>query len=473
MENKELKDKLKFRIAMSELDDEVKKEKTRLKSGLINKVAVVACFAMLVGSITYAEEISEKVYDMYSFKENDVIEINLSDEIINDEEKLEEVLSNRNSIIKWDENTAEVIESSDVKVDITEVYMGNYYMQFNANINFTKEVFEKMPLSEINTVRFIDLVIKDENDNVLFCIEENKLKEVFNSNDLNFIKNNPKYLISEITSMYTDRYNIPNGVDHRLEYSLNTRQPSIYPKSKKLTIEFTKMALDKKEASIGIDKKHRLHQDQSLTIIGDWKIEIDVPAKYYNREDVIAYKVVKNDSNLKNQVLFCYYKDGVMNAEVNLASEERMHGPWGTVKLGDMLNEYNVDPIIKEYISYKFSASDEYKNLENWQREVYRLEDYWIENEKGEKSKPSGLYKVEGDSIVYAFKTGGLGGGVVVDNILKSSSIPGIDPNGNWREPPNGRLDIEKDKLTDKMTLHIKYLGKDIKFELEKMKGDK
>ena len=218
---------------------------------------------------------------MYSFKKNDVIEINLPDEIINDEEKLQEVLTNNSSIIKWDETTAEVVETDAVKVNITEVYMGNYYMQFNSNIIFSNDVFEKIPLEEIDTVRFIDLVIKDENDNVLFCIEENKLKEVFNTDDLNSIKNNSRYCISEITSIHTDRYNIPKNVDHRIEYYLNTRQPSIYPKSKKLTFEFTKMAIDKKEASIGIGKKHRLHQDQSLPVLGNWKIEVDVDAKYY------------------------------------------------------------------------------------------------------------------------------------------------------------------------------------------------
>ena len=472
MDNNELKDKLKFRIAMSELDDEKQKEKN-IKPRFINKLVTAACFVMLIGGIAYAEEISKKVYDMYSFKKNDVIEINLPDEIINDDEKLQEVLTNNSSIIKWDETTAEVIETDAVKVNITEVYMGNYYMQFNSNIIFSKDVFEKIPLEEIYTVRFIDLVIKDENDNVLFCIEENKLKEVFNTDDLNSIKNNSRYCISEITSIHTDRYNIPKNVDHREEYYLNTRQPSIYPKSKKLTFEFTKMAIDKKEASIGIGKKHRLHQDQSLTVLGNWKIEVDVDAKYYNREDVIAYKVIKNDEDPKNKLLYCYYKDGVFKTEVELASEERMHGPWGTVKLGDMLNEYNVDPIAKEYIVYTVASSNEYKKLEEWQHEVFTLEDYWIETENGDKSKPRGLYKVEGGTIVSAFKTGGLGGGAVIDGILKSCSIPGLDAKGNWREPGGGQLEIEKEKLTDRITLHIKYLGKNIKFELDKMKGDK
>ena len=60
MDNKELKDKLKFRIAMSELDDEKQKEKN-IKPRVINKLVTAACFVMLIGGIAYAEEISKKV----------------------------------------------------------------------------------------------------------------------------------------------------------------------------------------------------------------------------------------------------------------------------------------------------------------------------------------------------------------------------------------------------------------------------
>ena len=62
-------------------------------------------------------------------------------------------------------------------------------------------------------------------------------------------------------------------------------------------------------------------------------------------------------------------------------------------------------------------------------------------------------------------------GSYVKNGILRSSTIPGYD-NGNWTPAYSTRFDIEEDKLTDEMTIKIKYLGKDIEFKIEKMKGD-
>ena len=393
MDNKELKDRIKFKIAMSEIDDEEKAIMKYIKTGIVNKIAIVASFIFLIGGVTFADEISEKVYDIYNFRKQYTIETKLPEEVVKDEEKLEEVLSNKNSIIKWDERAADSIESNDLQVDITEVAMDDYYMSFYASINFGAEITEKMPLKDIYLVRFPDLVIKDENDNILFCMEENKLKEIFKTDNLDDIRNNPKYCISEVTHYSFDNYEKLGTNPYKTYYNLNTRQPSIYPKSKKLIFEFSKIALDSPEASIGIDDKHYLHQDQSLTVIGDWKIEVDVPSKYYEREDVTAYKILESDPNPKNELLYCSYEDDLMHALFNIESEQRRSGPWGSVKLGDMLVELDVDPMISNYIMYKFRSSDEYKKIEAWQDEVYDIEDFYIENSIGERSKESGIFQ--------------------------------------------------------------------------------
>ena len=75
--------------------------------------------------------------------------------------------------------------------------------------------------------------------------------------------------------------------------------------------------------------------------------------------------------------------------------------------------------------------------------------------------------------MLFRSKTYWSNGIYVKNSILKSSGIPGIDEKGNWGSPDGIVLDIDKEDLTDEMTFHVKYLGKDIKFKLEKMKGDK
>lgn len=90
---------------------------------------------------------------------------------------------------------------------------------------------------------------------------------------------------------------------------------------------------------------------------------------------------------------------------------------------------------------------------------------------KGKDRKKGAFTKKNGNKIVLASRTSGFGG-LVKNGIFMSSIIPGEDNNGNWSAPKIGKLDIEKEKLTDEMTIYIKYLGRDIKFKLEKMKGD-
>ena len=466
---KELKDKIKFKIAMSEIDDENSKTISK-KHYIINKIAIAACFLLLITGVTFADEISEKVYDIYNIRKIYNIELKLPEEVVDNEEKLKEVLNNKNSIMKWDEKAADTVQANNLEVNITRVDMDYYYMYFEANINFTEEVTNKMPLQDIYLVRFPDLVIRDENDNILFCMEENKLKEIFKTDDLQAIKNNPKYCISEITHYSFEDYEKLGTNPYKLQYYLNTILPSIYPKSKKLIFEFTKIALDAPKAAYGIDSKPYLHQDQTLTVIGNWKIEIDVPSKYYNREDVIAYKIKETDSNPNNELLYCYYKDDVMYTDFRLESKD-ISGPWGSAKLGDMLTELQIDPIIKNYVTYKIVSSDEFKKKEAEREKLHIVEDYYIENSEGKKSKENGLFKREGNKLVLASKTTGIGNGIS-NGILKSSVLPGFDDNGNWKAPNKTIFDISKDKLTDEMTIHLKYLGKDINFKVEKMKGD-
>lgn len=75
--------------------------------------------------------------------------------------------------------------------------------------------------------------------------------------------------------------------------------------------------------------------------------------------------------------------------------------------------------------------------------------------------------------MIPASKTTWCSGNYVKNGILRNSQIPGIDENGNWGSPDGIMFDINKEKLTDEMTIHIKYLGKNIEFKIEKMKGDK
>lgn len=467
MENQELKDRIKFKIAMSEINNEGKNN-MRKSSGIIKGLAVAACFIFLIGGVTFADELSEKIYDIYNFRKQYNIQTKLPEEIVNDEEKLQEVMSNINAIIPWEPNAADIVESENTTVEISSVGMDDYYMVFEGSINLADEVLEKMPIEDIYVIRIPDLVIRDENDNILFCMEENKLKELFKTDDIEAIKNNSKYCISEAKIYSFKNYDELGNNPFNFEYYINTALPGRYPKSKKLYFEFTKLALDAPEAHMG--RKPYLNQDQTLTVSGNWNIEFDVEPKYYEREELITYKLTKSDSNPKNQLLYCFYKDGVMHTSFRLESEERNNGPWGSVKLGDMFAELDVDKDIKDYMMYKICSSDEYKAREKWVEEVRFTKYHYIENSNGVRSKPMGLCKFEDGIMKSASKTSSRVGGVIIDGIFQSSEIPGY-MDRVFTSPGGTVFDIAEKDLTDKMTIKIGYLGKDITFEIERVEG--
>ena len=74
--------------------------------------------------------------------------------------------------------------------------------------------------------------------------------------------------------------------------------------------------------------------------------------------------------------------------------------------------------------------------------------------------------------MISVSKTRWSSGTYVRNGILRTGTIPGKDENGNWSFPNGVEFDIDKEKLTDEMTIKIKYLGKDREFKVEKMKGD-
>ncbi len=74
-------------------------------------------------------------------------------------------------------------------------------------------------------------------------------------------------------------------------------------------------------------------------------------------------------------------------------------------------------------------------------------------------------------SVSKSVWTGGKG---IRNGRLVSCQIPGfdtLDNSGTWGTPDGVMFDIPKEKLTDEMTIHIKYLEKDITFKVKQMKG--
>ena len=232
------------------------------------------------------------------------------------------------------------IESSNISVKISNLLMDD------RNFNFILEL--KVKDEEIDIVKkieFMDLIITDESNNILWC---NNI-DTFN----NFCEENKlDYKYGEFNEHYIDsgmNYYIKSNNNNTFELVFNLFA-SDYPKSKKINIGFNK-------AKIISDRKQ-------YEIDGKWNVTLDMPEKFYRRE-AIVYALKACSDNTINITEASLYDTGMMfefdtklnpiymeddSNNVKEKKKEQFY-EWGSnLKTKFVFNEYIIDENGKKYI---------------------------------------------------------------------------------------------------------------------------
>lgn len=213
---------------------------------IIRLISIILFVTAMITGVTYADEIVEFVKELFGDNASDGVDTAVSHGFVAEGEV---------------EQTAEGIT-----VSIENFMMDDY----NFGMNFLLTFDDKYDVKEIAKYDMIldDLRILDENENVVFSTDyERNLK-----ND------------ATIEPEYWNGYSMhPKLVsENQIMLSLSSAgEVTTFPRSKKLNISFTRIALKKLPAS---------WRDFEKVYIGDWKFEVDVPEEMYNRE-VTIYKV--------------------------------------------------------------------------------------------------------------------------------------------------------------------------------------
>ncbi len=235
------------------------------------------------------------------------------------------------------------IESNNVKVNVENFLMDDFNMNFIFNISLDDSV----DISSISRARLPDLIIKDEENRILYCQDENNL------NKENIDINGDKY-ISSGSNWYIKNKDTENN---RIQLVYNFYS-SKYPKSKTLNIKFNKINLTKYEIS----------ENEETILNGEWNIKLDVPEKFYNRE-VCIYNV-KSCSDSEINVTNASLYDTGFRIEFNR-------------KVSPIYNDDDSDEVKKEkmnkLVEWNMKELDEERNM--------TYDDYVI-NEAGEKFYP-------------------------------------------------------------------------------------
>ncbi len=377
-------------------------------------------------------------------------------------------------------NDESIVDTVKTKLKITDFLITDdefefeAKMQFDEKINKYKDLNKRVPMGNIDyenfgSIELKDFYVLDEENNLIASTGYVNEKDEASFNkfckdhnlDYTYKQYNEKYI--QTTPMIVGAPNIIKPEENSLEEIIFNINPDLenrtFPKSKNLTIYFSKITFIPKTSNYdGTDEVH---------LIGNWKVELDVPEIMQNRQDVV-YKVVSCDNkdfniteavadelgfemgisinNVKTvekpQELSDWeekkFKEGNGSYNIDLSSREKLVESLGSERLADLYEQYEREKrIIKSKGNRNFYYEQDCKNsyLKNSKGEIFEPGEGWLFNFK---------YDVTYDENGF-------------ENAKKLDIYEG-----------NANFTMTKFNATDKITVVIIYKNEPVTIELEK-----
>lgn len=280
MNNKEILEKFKMNIAVNNFKQEVTNEHTLknewrgyamkkkwiagLCTGfiLVSGVVVTANFDKIIGTFGLGKGIDSAVNNGY------IAETNMNS-------------IESNSQIT-DKNKGIILEDIKVGTKIDDFLMDDLNISTHFTFEIDTKINKTIDLDNLKSIELNDLIVTDENDNILYCMDRETFDNYCKKNNLNykFEESNEHYYNCGLNN-FIERHNKENGTINFV-YNMYTGDES-FPKSKKLNFKFSTITLKKAD--------YLENENSIINVKGDWNMEFDVPEQMYNRQ-TISYKVV-------------------------------------------------------------------------------------------------------------------------------------------------------------------------------------
>ena len=225
------------------------KRKKSIKLKAIRTLATSCACVVLVTSFVYAKDISKWI--SYFFDNSKGIDTAIENGYI-------------------EEPDMEYISSNGTDARVENFLMDDYNLSFTLDIKFGDNV----SVSEILDVTIPDLLITDEENRILYCGDKEMLTDFCEKNSMNYEYKifNENYINSGINNFIRSKDEETNSIE-----VVCNLQGDKYPKSEKMKINFEK---------IGILKQNN-NENNNIFVVGNWKLALDVPDKFYNREEIV------------------------------------------------------------------------------------------------------------------------------------------------------------------------------------------
>lgn len=356
---------LKDNISVSNFRRE-KARKDKLKNVLQSTFAVLLCTFSITG-IVFARDISVKVYENFWGTGNGVGHA-MEQGYIEKPEMEPEVA---NTVME-NKETGEKVEDLETSVKVDELVMDDFNLSITFNVTLSDKALEVIQgeAKDIWEMGFPDMVIKDEEDYVVFMgsdqyknydIEDEK---VINTGINSFLEERSGHTLKVV-------YNIYTGSAH-------------FPKSKELNVKFGKINISKDETVDAMSGRGE------ITLTGDWDFKVDVPEKMYNRQRVEYVQKSSTNKDYTAESAIVYDTGMEVGLELKNVIKDLPTEPPTTPEI-EFYRSLPEDSEFKaegsqvpSYIYNKLWYSEEYKAYTKAYDEAYDVEVYLL-NSDGEK----------------------------------------------------------------------------------------
>ena len=422
MDKSKIFENIKENIAIENFRETNRKhEKT--KRMLQSTLMITMCCVSLTGMV-FAKDISTRIYNKYNTGKG--IENAINEGYIENVYMEEE---NSNSTIQ-NEETGNIIKDTTTKVKVSDLIMDNYSLSMTFEVTLSDEIKDITIANEVMEMNFLDLVVYDENNLVLYALDNPTLEKFSEKNNIVV----DKALGSGMNCFVSEKEE--NTV--KVIYNFYTGGEAAFPNCKEIHVDMNKIKISKDvESATG---------DEEITITGSWNFKVDVPEKMYNRKSVqyIQKSTTNNDFNVESAVLYntgmeikmkFKAQDYLSTPEIDSIVSEELEFFWSLEK-DDELNTLD----IFNYLEYQVRENPKYQELEKQRMEVWKYEKY-LTNSKGERFNFSEGPRANGEAGI-------------VDGIMTSTCMFDLTPND----------------ATDEVTLHLEYNGNQADIVLKRVR---
>ena len=420
MNKSKILDNIKYNIAVENFR-EINKKQERIKRMFQSTLMVTVCCLSLTGMV-FAKDISTRIYNKYSTGKG--IENAINEGYI---EKIEMEDQCSSTTIK-NEETGKTITDKETKIRVSDLMMDNRSLSMTFEITLSEEIKEILTADEVKGINLPDIVVYDENNLVLYALDDNTINKCCEKNNIIIEKalgSGRNWFVSET-----------KGNTIKMICNFFGGGNIVFPNCKEIHIDINKIRISKNtECATG---------DEEIEINGSWNFKIDVPEKMYKRETTqyVQKSTTDNNFNVESATL---YNTGMeikmkLKAEGYISSEEIYSATSEELKFFyslDKDDELNTVDILN-YLEHQARENPEYIKLQNQSMEVWKFEKY-LTNSNGESFELSIGPRANGEASI-------------VDGFMTSTCI----------------FDLTQYDATDEITLHIKYGGKEADIILQK-----